>query len=122
VNFNNELASRLAEWLTTGLGSGASILYYLIIAVSLFVIAKKTNTDNGWMAFIPILNIVLALQIAKKPIWWLILFIVPCVNIVVAILTTIGIAEARGKAGILGCLYWVPCFGAFVALYLAFSD
>lgn len=113
---------KLVEFLGTGIGAGSSILYYLILTISLFVIAKKTDTPNGWMAFLPIFNVVLALQIARKPVWWLILFLIPCVNIVVAILTMMGIAERRGKSQALGCLYWVPCFGAFVALYLAFSD
>jgi hypothetical protein len=43
----------------------------------LFLIAKKTNTSLPWLAFIPIAQIILALNIARKPIWWILLFLLP---------------------------------------------
>jgi hypothetical protein len=48
------------------------IAVYLIFSLSFMRIAKKTNTPNGWLAFIPILSLVLAVQIADKPMWWII--------------------------------------------------
>ncbi len=42
------------------------------------------------------------LEIAGKPIWWIILFFIPCVNIIAAILVFIALAKAFGKSEIFG--------------------
>src|SRR5271155_5195923 len=70
---------------------------YVYMALALQTIAQKTNTANAWLAWIPIANLFLMLNIAKKPIWWIILFLIPLVNIVMVILVWMGVAEARGK-------------------------
>jgi hypothetical protein len=60
-------------------------------------------------------------QIAKKPIWWIILFFVPLANIVVSILVWMAIAEALKKPNWLGILTIVPVVNLVVMGYLAFS-
>jgi hypothetical protein len=40
---------------------------YIYMSMALMTIATKTNTPNGWLAWIPIANIFLMLQIARKP-------------------------------------------------------
>jgi len=52
----------------------------------------------GWGILIPIYNLVLMLQIAGRPLWWLILLFIPLVNIVICIMVNIDIAKkfARG--------------------------
>ncbi|MFH1073553.1 MAG: DUF5684 domain-containing protein [Candidatus Firestonebacteria bacterium] len=108
---------------------GAFFVFFLLFfaAVSIFcavclqVIARKTNTENGWLAWIPIANIFLTANIARKPIWWAILCLVPIVNIVAGIVLAIGIAEARGKESWLGILMIIPGVNLVVLGYLAFS-
>ena len=95
---------------------------YIYIALALSTIAKKTNTENPWLAWIPIANIVLMLNIAKKPIWWILLCLVPLVNIVIYIILWMAIAEARGKPNWWGILIIVPVVGIIVPGYLAWSD
>ena len=95
---------------------------YVYMGLSLQVIAKKTNTENPWLAWIPIANIILMLNIAKKPLWWIILMLIPLVNIVIAIIVWMAIAEARGKPNWWGILVIVPFVGIIVPGYLAFSD
>jgi len=95
---------------------------YVYMALTLQVIAKKTHTENGWMAWIPIINIILMLNIAKKPLWWIILLLIPLVNIVIAIIVWMAIAEARGKPSWWRILLIVPVVGIIVPGYLAFSD
>jgi hypothetical protein len=51
----------------------------------------------GWAAIIPIYNVYVMLQIVGRPAWWLILFLVPVVNLVVSILVMIDVAKAFGK-------------------------
>jgi Family of unknown function (DUF5684) len=97
-------------------------VFYVYLALALSTIAKKTNTENAWWGWVPILNIVLMLNIAKKPIWWIILFIIPVVSLVMAIIVWMAIAEARGKPNWWGILLIVPVFGLVVPGYLAWSD
>ncbi len=52
-----------------GLGCFIVIAAYLWVTISVFMIAQKTGTDNAWFAFVPVLNMVLLIQIADKPIW-----------------------------------------------------
>src|SRR5262249_36643293 len=99
-----------------------TIVGYVYMALALQTIATKTNTENAWLAWIPIVNIILMLNVAKKPIWWFILFLIPFVNIVIAILVWMGIAEARNKPGWWGILLIIPLIGIIVPGYLAWSD
>ena len=95
---------------------------YVYVALALMTIAKKTNTPNGWMAWIPIANAILMLQIAKKPIWWIILLLfLPIINIVFIILIWMGIAEARNKPSWWGIMVIVPIMNIIMPGYLAWS-
>ncbi len=95
---------------------------YVYMALALKTIAEKTNTENSWLAWIPIANVILMLNIAKKPIWWIILFFIPIVNMVIAILVWIGVAEARQKPSWWGILAIVPVLNLIVPGYLAWAD
>jgi hypothetical protein len=109
-----------------GLFSGMSWLMWLVvyvwIAICLQIIANKTNTPNGWLAWIPIANIYLMCKIADKPGWWIILFFIPIVNIVFAIIVWMGIAKATGKASWLGILMIIPLVNLVIPGILAFTD
>ena len=95
---------------------------YVYFALALQTIAKKTNTENAWWAWVPILNAILMLNIARKPVWWFILLLVPFVNIVIGIMVWMAIAEVRGKPNWWGILLIVPLVGLIVPGYLAWSD
>ena len=45
----------------------AGLAFYVYIALALQTIAKKTGTANDWLAWIPIANLILMLNVAKKP-------------------------------------------------------
>jgi hypothetical protein len=95
---------------------------YIYMALALQTIAVKTNTANAWLAWVPIANAILMLQIAKKPLWWIILFAIPLVNIVFIIMVWMGVAEARQKPNWWGILAIVPLVNMIVPGYLAWSD
>ena len=52
----------------------------------------------GWAAIIPIYNIIVLLEIAGKPLWWILLFLIPIVNLIMAILVGIAVARNFGKS------------------------
>ncbi len=99
-----------------------SLAIYVYLALALYTIANKTRTENAWMAWIPIIQGILMLNIARKPIWWIILMLIPIVNIVIGIIVWMGIAEARNKPNWWGILLIVPVVGIIVPGYLAWSD
>ena len=99
---------------------GAAV--YIYMALALQTIARKTNTKNDWLAWIPIANIILHLEIARKPLWWLLLLVIPLVNLVISIVVWVGVAEARGKPSWWGLLMIVPGINLIVPGYLAWAD
>jgi hypothetical protein len=94
---------------------------YIYMAVCLIKIAKKTNTSNAWFAWIPVLNLILMIQIAKKPMWWIIMFFIPFANIVFMIMLWMAIAEAVKKPSWWGIMMIVPVMNIITPGYLAFS-
>jgi len=101
-----------------GVGAGVGVVGLIIyLAILALVIAGfwKVFTkagQPGWAVIIPIYNLYVLLQIVGRPAWWLLLFIVPLVNIVVAIMVAIDVAKAFGKGtGFgLGLAFLAPIF------------
>ena len=42
---------------------------YIYLSLALQTMANMTRAGNAWLAWIPIVNIILLLNIAKKPLW-----------------------------------------------------
>ena len=101
---------------------GVGLVCYVYMALALQTIATKTGTPDGWLAWIPIGNAFLMLNIAKKPLWWFLLFLIPIVNIVFAVIVWMAIAEARQKPNWWGILTIVPVANLIVPGYLAWVD
>src|SRR6185503_5232149 len=76
---------------------GVSALIGLAIAVVVIVswwkIFEKAG-QPGWAAIVPIYNLIVLLQIVRKPLWWIVLFLLPCANIVAIILLGLEVAKA----------------------------
>ena len=56
----------------------------------------------GWAAIVPIYNLIVLLQIAGKPLWWIILFFLPFANLVAAVLVGLAVAKKFGKSDAFG--------------------
>ena len=95
---------------------------YAYFAFSLMTIANKLEAENAWWAWIPILNFVLMLNLVGRPVWWIILLLIPLVNIVIAIIVWMAIAEERGFPSWWGILLIVPFVNLIVPGYLAFAE
>ncbi|MFC2137946.1 DUF5684 domain-containing protein [Bacteroidota bacterium] len=73
-----------------------AVLIAVLMIVSLWMIFQKAKKP-GWASIIPIYNIIVLLQIVGKPWWWLILFLIPGVNIVFLIWTFNLLSKSFGK-------------------------
>jgi hypothetical protein len=85
-----------------GGGAGATIGMILYLAVIVLVIASMWKVfakagQPGWGIFIPIYNMYLMLKVAGRPGWWLLLYFIPLVNLVIAIIVVLDIAKNFGK-------------------------
>ena len=91
----------------------------ILIIVSLWKVFVKAG-QPGWASIIPFYNAYILIKIAGRPGWWLILFLIPLVNLVIAILVSIDVAKAFGKGAGFGI--GLALLGFIFYPILAFSD
>jgi len=105
------------------------LVTYVYMAWATMVIAKKTNTDKPWLAWIPFANVYLMTQIAKVP-WWtfLVIFLtwIPFVGPLAALAAYVWwwwkISEARNRPGWWSILLMIPVVSFVFMGILAWSD
>ena len=117
----------------SGGGAGGAIVGIIYLAVVVLMIASMWKVfakagQPGWAAIVPIYNIIVLLKIAGKPAWWVVLFLVPIVSLVIAILIYLGVAKSFGKGGgfaagliLLPFVFW-PMLGFGSAQYQGASS
>ena len=59
-------------------------------------IFKKAG-QPAWGAFVPFYNFVLLLKVVGRPVWWLLLFFIPLVNLVFLIIVYNDLSTSFGK-------------------------
>ncbi|WP_419868152.1 DUF5684 domain-containing protein [Chryseobacterium sp. CT-SW4] len=70
-----------------GVGFGMLIfelVLYVFYGYCMYKIFQKAGVENAWAAFIPIYNVIVLIQIIKKPVWWIVLLFIPLVNLYAA--------------------------------------
>lgn len=80
-------------------------LVMLVLAVVVIAGVWKVFTKAGhpgWAAVIPIYNLYILLQIAGRPAWWILLMLIPFVNIVAAAILAMDVAKAFGQSAAWG--------------------
>lgn len=76
-----------------------SLLYAAVIVLlyaSEWVIYQKAG-KRGWYSLIPVYNVLVLLQIVGKPWWWILLFLIPFVNIIFVIWMLNMLSKSFGK-------------------------
>jgi hypothetical protein len=106
--------------------TGVVVVIYLIVVIfelaALWKVYAKAG-QPGWGAIIPIYNAYLLCKIANRPGWWVILLIIPIVNIVIAIIVWHEVSKAFGHGGgftvglILLSFIYVPILGFGASQY-----
>jgi hypothetical protein len=104
---------------TDGSGSSTSAVLWFIVAgaclyivyfVPLMGVFAKAGRP-GWAAYVPFYNLYVLLQVVGRPGWWLVLYLVPVVNIVIAIIVWVDLARSfrRGAGFAVGLvlLSWI---------------
>jgi hypothetical protein len=73
------------------------LIIWLISIIGQWKVYSKAG-QPGWAAIIPIYNVIVMLQIVGKPIWWIFLFLIPCVNIIFAVWTINLLSKSFGQS------------------------
>ena len=94
----------------------AVVVFYIFVGWKIF---EKAN-QPGWAYIIPIYNMVVMLQIIGRPIWWIVLFFIPLVNVIVGIMCILDFAKSFGKGT--GFAVGLLFLGFIFAPMLAFGD
>lgn len=99
--------------------------FLIMIPIMILMIASMWRLftkagQPGWASIIPIYNVIVMLQIARKPVWWIILFCIPIVSLVISIITLSSFAANYGKGGgfVVGMIFLPMIFYPI----LAFGD
>ncbi|KUY31718.1 DUF5684 domain-containing protein [Elizabethkingia ursingii] len=73
------------------------ILVYLAVCFCWYKTFQKAGREDAWAAFIPFYNLIVLVQIIKKPTWWFILFFIPFVNLYALFIAGDKLAKGFGK-------------------------
>ena len=83
-------------------------LAILVLAVAgLWKTFEKAGED-GWKAIIPIWNLLIVLKIVGREPWWIILLLIPIVDVIFGIVVCIDLAKsfARGTGFAIGLIFF----------------
>src|SRR5512133_1149421 len=106
---------------------GTVIILYLAVIVLMIVSMWKIFTKAGkpgWACLIPIYNIIVMLEIIGKPWWWLLLMLIPVVNLVFSIwaVNLLSKSYGHGVGFTLGLIFlsfiFIPILGLGESKYI----
>ena len=83
------------------LAAGAGVMIFSLLLIVFLIICRwkifAKAGQPGWASIVPIYNTIVYLQVCKKPVWWIVLLLLPFVNIVILIILTFQLAKVFGK-------------------------
>ena len=82
--------------------AGGLIYLVVMLGIVVFWIAAMWKTvekagEPGWSQIVPIYNTYILLRVGGYPGWWLLLFFIPIVSLIPAIMLPFGVAKNFGK-------------------------
>lgn len=100
------VASSLSEWAVTFVWVTVILAAVIFVHVAYWKVFAAAG-QPGVLALLPIVNVFVAVNIARRPLWQGVLLFVPIVNVVMAVLVGIDIAKRFDKG---------PAFGVGLGL------
>ena len=111
----------------------SAVLVIIYLAVAVVAIAGQWKVfekagEPGWQAIIPIWNVITLLRIVNRPWWWLLLMLIPIVNLVIAIIALNRLSRSFGQGTgftiglILLPIVFYPILGFGAATYTRLTD
>lgn len=72
------------------------LIFTLVPIAGMWKVFTKAGKP-GWAAIVPVYNVIVLLQIVGRPVIWIVGFLIPVVNFIVAVLVSIDLAKSFGK-------------------------
>jgi hypothetical protein len=69
----------------------------ILLVASMWIIFTKAGKP-GWAVLVPVYNIIVWIQISGKPVWWILLFLIPAVDFVFIIWVLNLVVKGFGKS------------------------
>ncbi|MGH9668655.1 MAG: HEAT repeat domain-containing protein [Terriglobales bacterium] len=86
------------------------VIAHLYVALCLRAVGNKILGSTSWKPWLPVANILYLCQLAQKPAWWILLTLVPILDVFIFILLWVGVARRVGKPAWMGVLVsFFPC-------------
>ena len=99
-----------------------SLIAYVVVMIPTYKIAQKCGAEHPWLVIIPLANLWgLVVEMAELDWWYILLFLIPLVNIFVVIYVWMKIAENAGFPSWMGVLIIVPLVNIAILYYMAFG-
>lgn len=99
-------------------------IVYAVVAILAIVALWRTFQKAGrpgWAAIIPIYNIYTLVKVGGYSGWFVLLYLIPIVNIIISVVVALGVAKNFGKSGVFGFIgLWL--FSLIGYLILAFGS
>ncbi len=103
------------EQIVAIVGGGCGAVIGITVGIIQLTAIWKTLVKAGkpgWAIFIPFYNLYVMLQVAGRPAWWLILCLIPLVNVIVICVMYNDIAKRFGGGiGLTLLLLFIPVIG-----------
>jgi len=93
----------------------------LIVAYIHYVIARKLDARNPWLAFVPFLDTLLLFDMTGKPYFWFVGYFIPFVNIAMIIMLWMEVASDLGFSPWVGILMFIPGVSLPALIFMAVS-
>jgi hypothetical protein len=92
----------------SGIGWIFLIFIWIIPIIGLWKVFEKAD-EAGWQAIIPIWNYIVILKIVGRPLWWIVLYLIPFVDIVIHAIVCNDLSKSfRRGAGTTVGLFFLP--------------
>ena len=102
---------------SSGMMIGFAVAMLLMVATVWRLFSKAG--ESGWKSLIPVYNAIVFQRILGRPAWWVVLMLVPIVNLAITIIECFDLARVYGKG--VGYGLGLVLFGPLVAMILAFG-
>lgn len=99
---------------------GIETVLLVIMFVALWKIFTKAG-EAGWKSLIPIYNLYIMFKISGMSGWWILLMLVPLVNVIGSILLSLNLAKSFGRSQLFG-IVGLYIFGLIGFPILAFGE
>ena len=97
-------AAAISAAASSAAGAVLAVVYVVLAAFAIFEIAAFWRIftkagRSGWASIVPVYNAYVVLKIAGRPGWWILLCIIPFVNVVIAIIAIHELSKSFGHGG-----------------------